>query len=438
MLSSATALQLGDSLARLFIDSPATPVDWDIGSGNHPSYVPELWLCPTKGIRIGEASHPGPVQEQDSLLTVGIGNPGGLRTKEDLVLSLGPGIWTMAETQLSSVTTTTTARALRAGGRKMNRSIRPLFGHPAPLRHGSQWAGKWTGVCTMSDWPASMLTLPWPAEHWQTGRLLVTRHWVDNVPITIGGFYGYAQGPTWPQAKQQSDQLLQTLTKEIVMGMSGIRMIVGDFNFEPGELTQHHLWMRYGWHNAQTLAAVTQQHEWRPTCKNANERDQIWLSPEASSLLRGIHFHDQFADHLTVAVQLQIPRQTGSISRWPRPSAIPWDDINTEEWNPSCTIHPDDFADTTDFMKSWAHAFEDAASQEHVRQHGAPIHRKSRGRAQRTEPDKQPLETIVCKPSREGEVCLQNSLVGKAVRNWYTPTFYRSAKKQKKIFFFPR
>ena len=95
--------------------------------------------------RHGEASHPGPVHEQDSLLVVGTSNPGGLRSKEDIVLSMGSGIWTLTETQLSAVTMKNSARAFRAGGKKLQRLIRPHFSHPAPLRQGSQWAGKWTG-----------------------------------------------------------------------------------------------------------------------------------------------------------------------------------------------------------------------------------------------------------------------------------------------------
>ena len=82
------------------------------------------------------------------------------------------------------------------------------------------------------------LQLPWTHEHWSTGRMLLTRHWIHDLPVTVGGFYGYAQGPTWPAARQLSDQLLETFTKEFVLGMSGVRLLVGDFNFEPGELVQ--------------------------------------------------------------------------------------------------------------------------------------------------------------------------------------------------------
>jgi len=144
--------------------------------------------------------------------------------------------------------------------------------------------------------------------------MLLTRHWIHDLPVTVGGFYGYAQSPTWPAARQLSDQLLETFTKEFVLGMSGVRLLVGDFNFEPGELVQQQIWERHGWCNAQTLAVRTLQHEWTPTCKQVNERDQIWLSPEAAQLMRGLYLQEHFADHMTVTVQLLMPNKTTQVT----------------------------------------------------------------------------------------------------------------------------
>ena len=129
--------------------------------------------------------------------------------------------------------------------------------------------------------------------------MLVTRHWINEVPITIGGFYGFAQGPTWPKARQLSDQLLETFTTEIVLGMSGIRIFVGDFNQEPGDLIQHQIWAQHGWCNAQELAEQTLSHVRSPTCKHVNERDQIWERgpPIASDLKASQATRLEFGDH---------------------------------------------------------------------------------------------------------------------------------------------
>lgn len=325
----------------------------------------------------------------------------------------------MTETQLSVVTTKHSARSFRSGGQKLQRHVRPHFSHPAPLRQGSQWAGKWTGVSTVSDWPSTTLTLPWPEEHWNTGRVLLTRHWIGQLPVTIGGFYGFAQGPTWPKARQQSDQLLETFTQHVVLGMSGIRILLGDFNHDPGELVQQQIWARHGWCNAQTLAADTLHHEWQPTCKHTTERDQIWLSPEAASLLRGLSVQEHFADHATVQVQLHVPFKHSPIARWPRPAAIEWQKLDCRGWEPMCSVELQHDDDTTEFLKSWAQDFEDKVSEQFLSQNEPPLHQRYRGRAQRIQPVVQEVEPPLCKPSREGEVRLQCSLTGTAVRMWF-------------------
>ena len=173
--------------------------------------------------------------------TIGTTNPSGLRQKEGIILDRGPGMWTLAETQLSHSTFRTAANVIRCHGRSLNRAIRPNFSAEAPLRPGSSWAGAWSGVATIADFPSTHLKIPWPEEHWKSARLLLTRHWVHGTPIVVGGFYGFTQGPTWPHARQQNEDLLQNFTTQVVIGMSGVRIIQGDFNFDPRELHQHRL-----------------------------------------------------------------------------------------------------------------------------------------------------------------------------------------------------
>ena len=99
--------------------------------------------------------------------------------------------------------------------------------------------------------------------------------------------------------------------------MSGVRLVMGDFNFEPGQLIQQQIWMKHGWRNAQEVAEEILQHQTLPTCKGVNERDQIWLSPEAIQLLRDIKITDDFVDHSTIALKLQIPVKVEQVQRWP-------------------------------------------------------------------------------------------------------------------------
>lgn len=178
------ALQQRFPFARHYTVSSATSVDREHGSGDYLSYVLEqkqgpqsfflscsnflhLWPHTAGTVRYGEASHPGP--SGDSLLTVGVSNPSGLRQKEDILLGLGPGIWALSETQLSQQTLKTSSGILRRAAQKLNRQVRFHSGAPAPLRQGSNWAGKWTGVATISDVPSMTLEVPWPLEHWNSG-----------------------------------------------------------------------------------------------------------------------------------------------------------------------------------------------------------------------------------------------------------------------------
>lgn len=429
------ALQRADPLARHFFDSSAVFTDRDFGSGGwaecpifdvacsmeawssefDSSWPDRLPMMDT--IRYGEALHPGPAP--GALLTVGVSNPSGLRRKEDVLLGLGPGIWGLAETQLSESTFRTSATYLTKAGRALNREVRLRGGSPAPLRQGSTWAGTWSGVAVLSDTPVTKLDIPWPIDQWESGRVMLTRHWANTIPITIGTFYGYAQGPTWPQARQLSDQLLEHFTTEVVLGMSGVRILMGDYNFNPGELVQQQIWLRHGWQNLQTVAESLFQHTPVPTCKGVNERGQIWLSPEAIQLLRSVRVQDDFGDHSTVMMQLQIPEKQQYAHRWPRPAKIPWRDLRVEHWSPICSVKWHEDLEPTEFMSTCATSYEQSLANHLSLQDSQRLPQRCFGRATRRKPDKQTLATPTCRPSREGEVVLQNSMAGVATRQWF-------------------
>ena len=429
--SFASALHLPPPFARHFFTSSAASVDREHGSEDGGRHVPglgTLWCTHlaldqidvyTFQCRLGEASNPGPNILPPMLLTVGTSNPGGLRRKEEIIFDRGPGLWTLTETQLSFATMRTTAGVFRSLGNNSNRAIRPLFSAEAPLRPGSTWAGAWSGVATISDFPAASLQIPWPAEHWSSARVLLTRHWVHGTPVVVGGFYGFTQGPTWPHARQQNDDLLQTFTTQVVIGMSGVRIIQGDFNFDPRELHQHRLWEQYGWRNAQDVAQELLDHICVPTCKNSTQRDQIWLSPEAISLLRGIQVDHDFADHATVSVKLAMPTSPHTIHTWPRPSKIPKHDFLVDLPHSDEVMHFDSNMDSTSFFHRFSEAYESECSAQCVAATGKPLPAQCQGRGQRLKPLSQQPFTPCCSPSREGEVQPANSMIGSATKHWF-------------------
>ena len=92
--------------------------------------------------------HPAPLNPD--LLHLGTSNPSGLRQKEHVLADLGPGIWQLSETQLSSATLPAACKTLRSLGRAQHRDIRVHTGAAVPARTNSTWAGSWSGVLTAS------------------------------------------------------------------------------------------------------------------------------------------------------------------------------------------------------------------------------------------------------------------------------------------------
>ena len=287
--------------------------------------------------RIGEAAHPGPILLEDdfeatpdqsidpTLLQIGCSNTAGLRQKEPQAISLGPGIWAYTETQLSSITQPNCAARLRALAHQQQRHLRVFAGAPARLRSRSQWAGSWTGVLITSDIPAHVLKLPLTQEVHESGRILTTRHLLSDTQIQIATIYGFPKGPTYPQAFALTSHLLEVVTTELVIGSSGCRVVLGDLNADPDQLEVFDTWRRYGWESLQTSAHTRFNWSIQATCKGARERDQIWLSPEAQSLVAGLQHQDIFADHSTLSVFLRMPTASVKLLSWPKPSRIPWE-----------------------------------------------------------------------------------------------------------------
>ncbi|CAE7670476.1 unnamed protein product [Symbiodinium sp. CCMP2592] len=114
----------------------------------------------------------------------------------------------------------------------------------------------------------------------ETGRIVLARHYLEAVMFQVATLYGYPSGPTWPDARHRTDDMLQCLTQELVLGSRGLRVITGDFNHDFGCLDQCAIWRSHGWIELQCLAESHWGMTPRPTCKHATRRDYIWLSPE--------------------------------------------------------------------------------------------------------------------------------------------------------------
>ena len=378
--------------------------------------------------RIGEADNPGPqaclepsaISDTHDLLHIGTTNPSGLRRKETEAIALGPGIWTFSETQLSSQTAPTTIRQLKWHARQQRREIHVHTGAPVAVRSNSSWAGSWSGVLTLSDCASQRVQFPMPAQCWESGRILCTRHVANGLSLLVTAVYGFPRGPTYPAAYELSDQLLDSVTTEIVIGGRGPRFVCGDFNATPGAsatLKTFEIWERFGWRSVQNFAAECLGWTKVPTCKGRTERDLIYASPEALSLLQGLRVTENFADHSTLAAIIAVPRRLHQLQRWPRPQPIPWEDVSST-WAPPGPVLPETTDSTAIYAGLW-HQLERSLTGHVSSQPANSLTQAQRGRAKRLTPASASFQQSFARPSREGEVRLQSDLTGTSVRLWF-------------------
>ena len=411
------------TFARFYILSAAPQGDCENGSGwKHGQHQIEVGnssmrFLPAGTHRYGEAQHPGPKSE--NLLRLGVSNTTGVRRKEKHILDMGVGIWHLTETHLTKATSRTSVGQFKHLARQQNREVRCVTGAPVPIRSNSSWAGMWTGVAVLADFPTSPIQIQWQQEHWDSARIMMSRTWVGSTPITSATFYGYPTSPTWPQSRELSDAILAGVTRELVYGCGGVRTIAGDFNSPAGQLPQQRIWADMGWRNAQEVSAELFGHEWCPTFNQTTEPDQIWLSPEAISLLRGISIEEHFVGHSSVIVEFEVPQKVETIYRWPRPSAIPWKDLPGFQEKTGEYIHLE-YQTTTESYGNWAKSLEEEIAKFADETLTTQLPPHCRGRAQRHQPISS-IETVpILKASRQGEITISNDLVGSAVRQWFT------------------
>ena len=375
------------------------------------------WPPASRVRRIGEASHPGPGSSEHVCLSTS--NPSGLRGKESHVMDWGPGIHCLSETQYSVHTQGPAARAFTAMGQQQSRLLRTHAGHPAPLRHQSLWAGAWTGVFTVSDFPSRPVPVVWEPGLYQTGRVQVTQHYLGSSCLTVGNLYGFPKGPTFPDALDRTERLLSAFTKELVLGLSGPRAICGDFNHSAEELEQVAIWKREGWVDAQTVAEVRWGREPVPTCKAATYRDYVFLSPEAAACCSKVEVLHCFQEHATVVVGLATRAFELSLQSWPLPGELPWSQVDVSAWHAAEQLAPLEGRDATDRYRSFASQLECSLDGFVQGSPGGRLPGSCFGRAKRLAPALHVMRNIAPKKSRPGEEEPTHGLLGLELKRWF-------------------
>ena len=396
-----------------------------------------LWFCLiwTLLFRLGEASVPGPCGMGSADLAfdrvqwsnesfdgnntwIGVCNPSGVSNKHELFRSFPNGWWGCAETQATAQQLVGFRKAMKAQA-DPHRKFRVVSGAPAPCRAGSSTCGAWTGVLQFGTHPLRQVHFPMDDGIYESGRIVTSMGQFQQTCILHTTLYLPPKGPTYPRAKELCERLLEPVTKEIVLGRRGCRLITGDFNNPVGALEATKTWEQEGWKEIQWLFFERYGTPVRATCKDATSPDQIWLSPEMQMYVRDVGIIEAFPDHQILVGSFQFPGSAEIQRHWQLPARLPWEQVDSEMFQDECQKIPalDLKADSADALREWSLGVEQAVAKASNGDGQFPP--GSFGRCSTLEPKNRPVLLPVPKSSRPGEVLILSSFLGRSVQLWF-------------------
>ena len=378
-------------------------------------------------MRVGEAQNPGPCHvassdEEFCTFHLGTANVAGLANKVDQFASLPQGIWGLTETHLTQDGIIASTRAIGAQARRDHRHVRVVPGAPVAPRVQDSLSGTWAGVMVCSDYPTRKLNIPWRGMEFDSGRALIVTSYVQQFALTGAVLHGAAQGPTYNNPLKITEDLLCTVTEEVVDGLKGPRYVMGDLNVSLDQLPQFEYWRSHGWRELQVHAHETWAAPLQPTCKMSTIRDYVWASPELLNMLMDVQVqHFTFPDHSVVMGSFRCPSSLRMLRYWSMPHTIPWEQVNTEAWRSMCNEQHVPFAWTDDHdrdFQRWSGQVENSL-QGYVRTDDQRLPAGCGGRGQIGRMRRGKPQLPVMKPAREGEVQLRSHLCALPVQRWY-------------------
>ena len=269
-------------------------------------------------LRIGEASHPGPLEADEQSFFLGTFNPSGLRNKAQFVsshLAFGD-IWSVSETHLNRFDLVDFRKGLHFANSPLKYCI---GGSPVTNSH------VWKGVAVVSRHPTRALPHDWPDEIAFSSRAMVTTTLLDDVWVHVGTVYGEPDSHAFPNHRRNNDFLLTHVAHRICHLMSGPRMIAGDFNEELEALDAFSIVHQSGFVDLQDLALRRWGIRPSATCKGKTRKDYCFVSPELQALLFRVSLLDDvFPDHSVLVGHFQRLRHLVPKHVWPTPKQFPW------------------------------------------------------------------------------------------------------------------
>eukprot|EP00435_Cladocopium_sp_Y103_P013434 s711_g3.t1 len=200
-----------------------------------------------------------------------------------------------------------------------------IHGHPAPYRSHSirSYGGKQVGAGFLSTFPGRPLKVGWQDEIFATSRVAAGDFCIGDRWIRGGVAYGFAQSSETPQVKQMTEELLQSLSQQVVHSSQQFAFIAGDFNQLYDSLVEPKKWEAMGWREVQQLAIERWGVTPVATCKHTSRKDFVYLSPALVQFVQSVqNSWELFADHSVLSAILAFPRSDPRQAFWPQPQPI--------------------------------------------------------------------------------------------------------------------
>ena len=342
-----------------------------------------MWLLFCLGCRCGEAHNPGPAESQS--WKVGIFNPSGLNSKLQQAAAMEGEVWLASETHL----TQQGIRWFKKGLKSVKSTYTNVVaGAPCVSRSQSQ-IGSYSGVLAMASVPLRALPHSITDEVFNTGRCQVVGFLVGESWVQAGIMYGFPDSSQHQARTFQTDTILSELVQRVGLQASGPRLIAGDFNHGPEQLSQCEQLRKLGFCEAQQFACMQWGVPISLTTKGDKLIDQMWLSPELLALLRHVEVLDmEWADHSSVQCTFTSDTSEIAPSIWRMPTPAKW---------------PDEFEGQicVDWQQCPTAAY--AAWWYQIESQAGLTHPASKGRGQTLKPKKRQEVVPICPKGRSGD-----------------------------------
>ena len=294
----------------------------------HSGYVSRVVFFHGMAFPIGEAKNPGPMNEQSEQplfpldagrLIVGTINPTQVFGKEDIICSLGQGIWTCSET---SHTTTSRPISHRRLGNMDLKTIWSCDNEPLNPARGTI-RGKAAGTCVISHLPMVPSHHNLPTDVWKSCRYCETVVQINHdTKLLVISLYG----PTYNGTHVNPEGIIFTLMGHAVergSSFQGPVVIAGDFNTTLDKIPPATVALGRGWKDLHVHSSEVLGHELEPTCKTARH-SFILGNPAVVTAVRSCRTLEtfDFATHPILFAELDFSTLTEACIQWWLPKSI--------------------------------------------------------------------------------------------------------------------